>query len=99
MKWLAKRKKKINIDKLLDDHLEVLLQDAKTDTDIEKILILMERHDRLRKNKHKQIDPNVIITAVVTLINGVGITLLILNYEKIGIITSKAFSQVGRWRA
>jgi rubrerythrin len=90
----TKRAKKADIERLVDEHLEVLLEEAETKEDISEILTLMERHRELRKNK-RQISPD---TLVVVAGNLLGIA-LILNYEKLNIVTSKALTFVLRGRA
>ena len=87
------KRKKESVEKLVDAHLEVLLQEADTKNDISDILTLMERHKELRQ-RNKQISPD---TLVVVAGNLLGIV-LILNYEKLNIVTSKALNFVIRGR-
>lgn len=89
---IFKRTKK-EMDKLLEQQLESLLREAKTKEDIFEVLSLMKKWKELKENK-KQISSD---TLLIVLGNLLGIV-LILNYEGLGNVTSKALGFVIRGR-
>lgn len=74
-------------------HLNVLLEEAKDYQDMNQIILLMERYEEIRKKK-PHIDPN---TLLVVAGNLVGI-IMVLNFEKLGVISGKAFGMILRGR-
>ena len=83
------------VEKLLD--LESKIHDIKIKDDRAMIEmgrseLEIERHDQ--RSWFKRIDPNVLITSGVGLVG----TLLVLHYEKLSVVTSKAFSKVFRFK-
>lgn len=88
---LIKWKNKRQAENLMDELLTQMLQKATSTEDVEQAIALMMKKELLDKDK-KKLDPNV----MATILGQVGLTLLILNYEKIGVITSKAFTFIGK---
>lgn len=92
MKFAKKEKSGIELE---IDKLEEKLQSTEIGTEeYEKILTALERLNKLKENKFKGIDPNTML-----LVGGniLGI-IIILGYEKTGVIASKAMGFIGKGR-
>jgi len=64
-----------------------------TTSDYTKLLGLVERLDGLEKSKRK-VSPDAILTGVFTLLE-IG---LIMQHERLNVISTKAFQRLTRWR-
>jgi hypothetical protein len=90
--FFTKHNKKNEVERLIDEHLEVMLVEAETKEDISEVLLLMERYRELKKKKHFSPDTLLVVAG-----NLLGIV-LILNYEKLNVVTTKALTFVIRGR-
>jgi hypothetical protein len=92
---MLKRKKldrRSDVEKLLDEQLEVQLKDAETLEDIADVLTLMERRNDL--GNKRRISPD---TMAIVICNLLGIV-LILEHERSHVIASKALGFIIRGR-
>lgn len=92
MKLLTKSKRKKQ-EEIIDAHIEELIMNAKTKDEISTVIALMEKRQVLDKDK-KRLDPNTVAIIAGNLL-GIG---LILSYEKLNVITTKALSFVIKGR-
>ncbi len=90
--FFTKHNKRNEVEKLIDEHLEVMLVEAETKQDISEVLLLMERYKDLKKKK--QFSPDTLLVVAGNLLGIV----LILNYEKLNVVTTKALTFVIRGR-
>jgi hypothetical protein len=88
----TKRDKKPYVEQLLDDQLEHQLEQAGTIEEIAQILTLLERKNALGDKKRISPDTLAVIAG-----NLLGIV-LILTYEKVNVITTKALGFIIRGR-
>ena len=88
---LTKSKKDRELERILDSKLTEMLETAENQKDFEEIMDIIERKANLCKSK---IDPN---TVAIIAGNLAGI-MLILNFEKLNVVTSKALSFVLKGR-
>lgn len=89
---LKKWKQRKEQDELVQVHFYTMLEEAKTNKEISEILTFMEKYRDLTKKT--RISPD---TLAVVAGNLLGI-MLILNHEKMNVITSKALAFVLRGR-
>lgn len=89
----TKRDKRTDLEKKIDDQLDYLMHCAQSPEDIQTVMELIERRQNLKKTKQK-ISPDTIAIIAGNLL---GIA-LILSYEKLNVITSKALGFVLRGR-
>lgn len=86
--WQKKEDSKI--DEAINDQLDQLNTSSRSSEEEAKAIENLERLGAVKvqvEGQTQQVNPNTIISAVVT----IGATLLMLNYEKLNVITSKAF--------
>lgn len=79
------------IDNVINDQLDQLECSARCSEEEEKAIENLERLASVKvqvEGQKQKINPNTILSAVVT----VGTALLMLNYEKLNVITSKALN-------
>ena len=93
MNSLTKRKRIKKAEEAIDRHIENLIMDAKTEEEIKTVIALMEKRQNLDKDK-KKLDPNTIAIIAANLL-GIG---LILSYEKLHVVTTKALGFVIKGR-
>ena len=93
MNSLTKRKRIKKAEEVIDRHIENLIMDAKTEEEIKTVIALMEKRQNLDKDK-KKLDPNTIAIIAANLL-GIG---LILSYEKLHVVTTKALGFVIKGR-
>jgi len=89
---LKKWKQRKEQDELVQEHFYTILEEATTNKEISEILTFMEKYRDLTKKT--RISPD---TLAVVAGNLLGI-MLILNHEKMNVITSKALAFVLRGR-
>lgn len=84
------KKEDSKIDEAINDQLDQLNTSSRSSDEEAKAIENLERLGAVKvqiEGQTQQVNPNTIISAVVT----IGATLLMLNYEKLNVITSKAF--------
>jgi len=90
---LTKNEKRTELERLIDEKLEIFAEDSKEIDDIREVIELMERREKLKEKKFP-VSPDTVAIVVGNLL-GIG---LILGYERAGIITTKALGFVLRGR-
>ena len=87
-KWVRRRK----LEKMIDEQLKILMEKADTPEKIELVIGLREKANAAKKAPRVSMD-----TLLIVLANLAGI-LLILNFEKLNVLTSKAIPFVLKGR-
>jgi len=90
---LTKSTKKLKIERRIDEKLDKLLDEAKTPEEISKVVILVTDKYKMQTAK-PCIKPDTIALIAANLLGIV----LILHYEKLDVVTSKALGFVVRGR-
>jgi hypothetical protein len=93
MKFTTKKDKRTKVERLMDEQLEQLMDQAKTQKEVAEVLALIERREEL-KSKKKQLSPDTIAVIAGNLLG----IILILGYERANVITTKALGFVIRGR-
>lgn len=91
---ITKKDKRSHAEVKMDELISTLSDKATTPEEADKVLKLMKSREELRNCKKSKVDPNVVISAAVGLIQ-VG---AILKVEDLKVITSKALSFVHKGR-
>lgn len=91
---ITKKDKRSHAEVKMDELISTLSDKATTPEEADKVLKLMKSREELRNCKKSKVDPNVVISAAVGLIQ-VG---AILKVEDLKVITSKAMSFVHKGR-
>lgn len=87
-----KKDKRTELEKGIDDHIEVLAGKASTKKELEDVIELMAKRDEIKQKAKFRISPD---TVALVIGNLAGIV-LILKYEEMNVITSKALNFVLR---
>ena len=93
MKFTTKKDKRTKVERLMDEQLEQLMDQAKTQKEVAEVLALIERREEL-KSKKKRLSPDTIAVIAGNLLG----IILILGYERANVITTKALGFVIRGR-
>lgn len=91
---LPKKDKRSMEEKKMDELIERLAEKAATPTEASDVLRLMKQRDEIKTAKQVKIDPNVIISGAVGLVQ----IAAILKTEEIKVVTSKAMGFVTKGR-
>ena len=91
---IAKRDKISEMQREIDIHICDLMKEAKTPEEVEGVIELLKKRNEMVATRPRLIKPDTIALIAANLL-GIG---LILSYEKLNVITSKALGFVIRGR-
>lgn len=94
MKLTTKKDKRTDLERLIDDQIIILANQAKTLDQVGEIVELLQKREELNKKKGVKVSPDTIAIIAGNLI-GIG---LILSFEKLNVISSKALGFVLKGR-
>lgn len=89
-----KKDKRSAEERKIDELIEQLACQAKTPEEIDKVQKLMKNREEIKNSKKSKIDPNIVISGIVGLVQ-VG---AIIKAEDLRVLTSKAMSFVHKGR-